>query len=264
MRPALPQERRRLLDGLTRAGAFSGAERRLVITNQYDGGLTVPPGPPAAQESDTAAAGTARMLERFAAPFLGGGGDPETTPRVLHGLVFAAAEDKAWPEVQTLSSRLAERFPGYASAPDVLNEVAARATATQQWPIVRSSYQYVLALNRNTVLTPAAQLNYAEALFRTDATAQARIQLKRFLDIASRAEDVPRALHLLAEVYKALDQPAEALAADERARPDYPQAEWTAESLMPPARLLQYAVGKAKRARALLREAVRRTQGELL
>jgi len=254
-RPSLPQERRMLLDRLTPAGAFAGPERQL---------LTVATGPAAARESNTAASGTAGMLERFAAPFLDGAGDPETTPRVLHGLVFAAAEDKAWPEVQTLSSRLAERFPGYASAPDVLNGVAARATAAQQWPIVRSSYEHVLALNRNTVLTPAAQLNYAEALFRTDAPAQARIQLKRFLDIASRAEDVPRALYLLAEVNKALDQPAEALAAYERLRRDYPRAEWTAESLMPHARLLQYAVGKEKEARALLEEAVQRTQGEVL
>src|SRR4029077_14723417 len=121
-------ERRMLLDRLTPAGAFGGPERPL---------LPVPTGLPAARESDTAAAGTARTLEQFAAPFLDGAGDPETTPRVLHGLVFAAAEDKAWPEGQTLSSRLAERFPGYASAPDVLNGVAARATAAQQWPIVR-------------------------------------------------------------------------------------------------------------------------------
>ncbi len=263
-RPSLPQERRMLLDRLTPAGAFAGPERQLLITNQYDGGRTVAAGPAAAHESDTARSDTAEALERFAAPFLDGAGDPETTPRVLHGLVFAAAEDKAWPVVQRLSSRLVDRFPGYPAAPDVLFSVAARATSAQQWPIVRSSYEHVLVLNRSAALTPPAQLNFAEALFRTDAPAQARGQLSRFLEVAPRAEDAPRALHLLAEVDEALDRPAEALAAYERLRRDYPRAEWTTESLLPHARLLQHAVGRQQEARALLEEAVQRTQGEAL
>jgi tetratricopeptide (TPR) repeat protein len=127
---------------------------------------------------------------------------------------------------------------------------------------VRSSYEYVLALNRGAALTPPAQLNFAEALFRTDAPAQARVQLSRFLEVAPRAEDAPRALHLLAEVDEALDRPAEALAAYERLRRDYPRAEWTAESLLPYARLLQHAVGRQQEARTLLEEAVQRMQGE--
>jgi tetratricopeptide (TPR) repeat protein len=262
-RPSLPQERRMLLDRLTPAGAFAGPER-LLITNQYDRGLTPATGPAAAHESDTAApSDTAGALERFAAPFLDGAGDPETTPRVLHGLVFAAADDKAWPEVQRLSSRLVDGFPGYPSAPDVLLWVAARATSAQQWPIVRSSYGQALALDRSATLTPSAQLNFAEALFRTDAPAQARVQLSRMLEVAPQADDAPRALHLLAEVNEALNQPAEALAAYERLRRDYPRAGWTAESLLPHARLLQH-VGRQQEARALLEEAVQTTQGDAL
>ena len=259
-RPSLPQERRRLLDRLTPAGAFGGPELELLITHQGVGGPTIATGRPAAPESDTATAGPA--LERFAAPFLDGAGDPETTPRVLHGLVFAAAEDKAWPEVQRLSSRLVDRFPGYPSGPDVLLGIAARATSAQQWPIARSSYEHALALNRSAALTPPAQLNFAEALFRTDAPAQARAQLTRFLEVAPPGEDTPRALHLLGEVDEALDQPAEALAAYDRLRRDYPRAEWTTESLLAHARLLQHAIGRQQEARALLEEAVQRTQGE--
>ena len=56
-RPSLPQERKMLLDRLSPAGAFAGPERQLLITNQYDAGLTVPTGPPAA-----------RMLEMAATP----------------------------------------------------------------------------------------------------------------------------------------------------------------------------------------------------
>ena len=252
-RPSLPQERRKLLDRLTPAGAFGGPERPLP---------TVPPALPAAPESDAAAAGTDRMLERFAAPFLDGAGDPETTPRVLHGLVFAAAEDNAWPEVQQLSGRLVDRFPGYPSAPDVLLWVAARATSAQQWPIARSSYERVLALNRSAALTPPAQVKFAEALFRTDDPARARVELSRFLEVAPQSEDAPHALYLLAEVDEALERPAEALAAYERLRRDYPRADWTAESLLPHARLLQHAIGRQREARALLEEAVQGTQGE--
>ena len=250
-RPSLPRERRMLLDRLTPAGAFAGPERQLLITNQYDAGLTVPTGPPAG-----------RMLERFAAPFLDGAGDPETTPRVLHGLVLAAAEDKAWPEVQRLSSRLVDRFPGYPSAPDMLLGVAARAASAQQWPLARSSYERALALNRSVALTPPAQLNFAEALFRTDAPAQARVQLSRLPEVAPQGEDAPRVLYLQAGVDEALDRPAEALAAYDRLRRDYPRTERTAESLLPHARLLQHAIGREQEARALLEEAVQGTQGE--
>jgi TolA-binding protein len=252
-RPSLPQERRMLLDRLTPAGAFAGPERQL---------LTVAMGPAAAHESNTAASGTAGVLERFAAPFLDGAGDPETTPRVLHGLVLAAAEDKAWPEVQRLSSRLVDRFPGYPSAPDMLLGVAARAASAQQWPLARSSYERVLALNRSVALTPPAQLNFAEALFRTDAPAQARAQLSRLPEVAPQGEDAPRALYLQAGVEEALERPAEALAAYDRLRRDYPRSERTAESLLPHARLLQHAIGREQEARALLEEAVQGTQGE--
>jgi TolA-binding protein len=181
---------------------------------------------------------------------------------VLHGLAFVAAEDKAWPEVQRLSNRLVDRFPGYPSAPDMLLGVAASATSAQQWPIVRSSYERVRALDRGVALTPPAQLNFAEALFRTDAPAQARVELSRFMEVAPEGEDAPHALYLLAEVDDALERPVEALAAYDRLRRDYPRSEWTAESLLPHARLLQHAIGRQQEARALLEEAVQGTQGE--
>jgi tetratricopeptide (TPR) repeat protein len=66
----------------------------------------------------------------------------------------------------------------------------------------------------------------------------------------------------LAEVDEALERPAEALAAYDRLRRDYPRTEWTAESLLPHARLLQHAIGRQQEARALLEEAVQGTQGE--
>ncbi len=135
-------ERRTLLEGLTataaqsRPGAPDAPDESLCGRVRSSG-----PQPTEARRSD---AGTG-PLERFAAPFLNGAGDPVTTPRVLHALVLVAMEDKAWPEVATLTTRLLDRFPGYAPAPELLSRVAGEAAAEQQWPIVRTGYAYAIA-----------------------------------------------------------------------------------------------------------------------
>ena len=261
-RPSLPYERRKLLNELTAPGVQGGPEHHLLLTNRYQAGVS------ASDEGSSAGAKRGGPSERpdtfsqFAAPFIDGAGDPETTPWVLHGLALAAAEDKAWPEVQTLSSHLIDRFPRYPSAPELLVGVADRAASARQWPIVRSSYQRLLAVSKHRALAPKAQVDFAEALLRTGDAGQARVELIRFMPTGVRSEDAPRALHLLAEVNEALDRPAEALAAYERLRRDYPSAEWTGESLLPYARLLQHAVGREKEARDVLEEVVRRTKGE--
>jgi len=261
--PSVSNERRKLLDGLMATGAQAGPERQLLLTNRYEIESTATNGHPGVGESPAPLETTGRF-ERFAAPFLAGAGDPESTPRVLHGLILVAAEDKAWPEVQTLSSRLADQFPGYPPAAELLVWVAGRAVSEQQWAIVRTSYEQAIAHYRNTALAPEAQVDFAEALYRTGATAQARVELTRFMETAPRAQEAPRALYLLAEVHEALDEPREALAAYERLRRNFPRAEWTAESLLPHARLLQYAIGQQKQARALLEEIVQRAEGEAL
>ena len=260
-RPSVPEERRKLLDGLMATGAQAGPERQLLLTNRYEAGLAVTNERRRGGES-AAPPETTGLFERFAAPFLDGAGDPETTPRVLHGLVLVATEDKAWPEVHTLSSRLVDRFPGYPSAPALLVWVAGRAVSDQQWPVVRTSYEHAIARDRTITLASQAQVDFAEALFRTGAAAQARVALSRFMDAAPRAQEAPRALYLLAEAHEALDEPREALATYERLRRNYPRAEWTAKSRLPYARLLQHAIGQQKQARALLEEIVQRTEGE--
>jgi tetratricopeptide (TPR) repeat protein len=76
------------------------------------------------------------------------------------------------------------------------------------------------------------------------------------------AADAPRALHLLAEANEALDEPREALATYEELHRRYPHSEWTAESRLPYARLLQHAIGRERQARVLLEEIVERTDGD--
>lgn len=264
-RPSVPEARRKLLDGLLATEAQASPERQMLLTKRYAAGqpgLTATDGRPRGEGA--AAPETAGLFERFAAPFLDGAGDSETTPRVLHALLLIAVEDKAWPEVHTLSSRLVDRFPGYPPAPELLVQVAGQAASEQQWPIVRTSYAYARARSRTAVLAPQAQVDFAEALFRTGDAAQARVELTRFVNTTPRAQEAPRALHLLAEVSEALDEPREALAAYDRLRRNFPRTEWTAQSLLPHARLLQHAIGQQKQARALLEDIVQRTEGEEL
>ncbi len=257
--PSVPAERRKLLDGLMDPGTRAGPERQMLLTDRY---AARPTGPTAT--SAVATPQTVGKLERFAAPFLDGAGDPDTAARVLHTLLLLAVEDKAWAEVETLAARLIDRFPSYAPAPELLIQVAGQAAAEQQWPIVRTGYEYAIARSGHAALDARAQVDFAEALFRTGDTAQARTQLTRFIDTTPRAPESPRALYLLAKVSEAVDHPSEALAAYEHLRRDFPRTEWATQSLLPHARLLQQADGRHKQARALLEDIVQRTQGEEL
>jgi tetratricopeptide (TPR) repeat protein len=233
----------------------------MVLSDRY-GGLVAVEGPP--PDDRPASPETPGPLVRFAAPFLDGAGDPETTPRVLHALLLIAVEDKAWPEVEILSNQLVDRFPTYPATPELLVRVASQAASEQQWPIVRRTYGYAIAHSPATDVAPQTRVDFAEALFRTGDAAQARVELTRLAEIAPRSPEMPRALHLLAEVSETLDEPREALAAYDRLRRDFPRAEWTTRSLLPHARLLQHAIGRQKQARALLEDLVQRTHGDEL
>ncbi len=258
-RPSVPLERRRLLDGLAAAAAPAGPERRLFLVNQFESGAT--PSTAAPREDDNGIEGEIPgKFERFAAPFLDGAGDPETTPYVLHGLVILATEDRAWPAVQTMSRRLVEISPGV--GPTLLPWVAARAVSDEQWPIARTSFEQLTARGETGSLSPKARIDFAEALFRTGAGSQARVELVRVMEVAPPAGEAVRALALLADVDEDLDEPGGAIAAYDRLRRSYPAAEWTTDRLFRYARLLQHAIGRQREARTLLEEIVQRTEGE--
>ncbi|HKW92789.1 MAG TPA: tetratricopeptide repeat protein [Methylomirabilota bacterium] len=257
-RPSLAFERKQLLDELAAAPRMhAGTVLQLVLYRTEVGALN---GRPPVETG--AAPQTESAFGRLAEPFLDGAGDPRTTPLVLHGLALAATEDKAWSDVDTLTGDLFAKFPSYRPAPDLFVEVADRAAQAHEWQIVRSNYEHARALAPGRGLAPRARVDFAEALARTGAPAEARTELVRFMQEPARPEEAPRALNLLAGVDEALDQPVEALATYERLRRDYPRAEWTDESLLRYARLLQHAVGKQQEARALLQEIVKRVKGE--
>jgi tetratricopeptide (TPR) repeat protein len=246
-RPSLPQERRTLLEMLATAGSRDRRRVEMRLMVRYEPGLA------GSASSTAASSGPGGRWERFAEALLDRAGDAETTPRLLHALVLGAAEDHAWPEVEALSSRLLDRFPGYAGAPAMLAAVGGVATSAQRWSTARSSYERLAALDRSAGLRPEARTNLAEALARTGEPALARAQLRQ-------ADSTPRVLRLLAEVDEALGEPREALEAYERLRRDYPR-EWS-ESILPHARVLLRTGGNDQEARALLEEAAQQGPGD--
>lgn len=236
------QERHALLVGLVSAGA----DAPLMRVNGHD--CDAPAG--------------SRPLERFAAPFLNGAGDPETTPIVLHALVTLGVEDKRWGEVRVLSGNLVTGYPTYAPTTGLLVRVAGQAAADREWPVVRSAYEQILARDPGSPLSAKARLDFVESLLRTDAPGLAQTQLEQVARADQTREQTPRRLFLVGEVSETLGRPQDALAAYERLGREFPLAEWTAESLLPRARLLQ-ATGQRRQARALLEEIAKGSQGDV-
>lgn len=251
-RPSVPQERRTLLEMLGTAGSRDRRRVEMRVMARYEPGL-------AGGKSAAVSPGAAGPWARFAASFLDRAGDADATPWALHALVVGAAEEQAWPEVEALSGRLLDRFPGYAGTPAMLASVGSLAAAAQRWPIARRSYERLAARDGGGGLPAAARVDFAEALTRTGEPALARAQMRPLLD-GPPVEKTPRALRLLAEIDEALGEPTEAIAAYERLRRDYP-GEW-ADSILPHARALLRIGGNEQEARTLLEEAVQQMQGE--
>jgi hypothetical protein len=82
-----------------------------------------------------------------------------------------------------------------------------------------------------------ARVDFAEALFRTGDTTEARARLEWFAEAASGDAQAPRALLLLAEINEASGQHGPALAAYDRVDREYPRGPRPAKSLLAHGRL---------------------------
>ena len=100
----------------------------------------------------------------------------DDAPYLAHGLVSVAAAKRGWSDVvvDRLTGDLVEHFPTYPSAPVLLSRVAASAAAEGQWPTARRVYENLFARYSGTPVGRAARVEFAEALYRTGATVQAR------------------------------------------------------------------------------------------
>jgi TolA-binding protein len=184
------------------------------------------------------------------------------TPYLAHGFVSVAAASRGWSDVvvDKLTSDLVDDFPSYPAAPVLLSRVAASAAASAQWPTARRVYERLLARYPGTPVGRTARVEFAEALFRTGATAQARAQS---LQAVASGEDVaPRALLLLARIDEAGGRRRDALDAYDRLLREYPRFDRSAESLLTHARLLEDA-GEKERAREVLGRVAREGSGEV-
>src|SRR2546426_12547471 len=84
-----------------------------------------------------------------------------------------------------------------------------------------------------------ARVDFAEALFRTGDTTEARARLEWFAEAASGDAQAPRALLLVAEINEASGQHGPALAAYDRVDRADPRAPRPAKSLLAHGRPLQ-------------------------
>jgi tetratricopeptide (TPR) repeat protein len=185
--------RRRTLDALVVQRGDAPVQLSMVATVPASAERAAPTG--AAERADS--------RERFAAKFVEAG-DLANAPYVLHGLTLLAAADGGWSDdvVVTLVHRLADVSPSYPAAPSLLTRVATAAASAGQWPTARRSYEELVARYPDSALSAGARVDFAEALVRVGAKAEARTQLEQVVTVAG--DYGPRALRLLSEVEETL------------------------------------------------------------
>jgi tetratricopeptide (TPR) repeat protein len=238
--PTVLETRRRLGEALSRPGSETGLEERTARSGVgADGEIG---------------------LEQFAATLLDRG-HREPAPYTLHGLVLLAAADRGWSDVLAvrLASRLIEDFPIYTPAAALVTRVATEAAAAGQWPVARRAWETLLARAPAAGLKRSARVGFAEALFRTGATAEARAVAQA---AAVGGEEAPRALLLLAEIHESAGERAAALTVYDRLLREHPAAARSADSLLAHVELLE-GLGQSGRAEPALRRLVEVSNGEV-
>jgi TolA-binding protein len=242
--PAVVDERRRLSEALARPGTEATLE---AAASRAGNG---------AQPADNEGA-----LDRFAKPFLDGK-PREQVPYTLHGLLLLTAGDRGWSDVLAvaLANRLLDDFPSYGPAPKLLARVASSAAAAGQWPVARRAYETLLARAPAAALDRSARVAFAEALFRTGATAEARAVAQSAA--TGSGDEAARALVLMAEMHEAAGERRAALEVYDRLLQDFPRAARSPQSLLAHARLLE-ELGQAGRTRPVLQRLVEVGSGEV-
>jgi tetratricopeptide (TPR) repeat protein len=193
-------------------------------------------------------------FKQMATPLAAGPVDPITTPRLLHGLAAVAAEETRWADARTLTLRLVDQFPKYEGAPAALSGLAAAAGQNQEWALSRDMYAK-LGERFPGRATGANRLDYAEALLRTGAAAEARRALEPAGPDSGAPVQVPRALTLMAEAQEATGNRAGALDTYTRAVAVAATPKEKAQGLLGQGRLL-LADGKWDEARGRLEQAL--------
>ena len=199
-----------------------------------------------------------RRTEEFkqaATALVAGPVDPITTPRLLHGLAAVAAEEQRWPEAKTLTLRLADQFPRYEGTQAALTTLATGASRSEQWTLSRDMFARLGERFPGSVTAGANRLEYAEALLRTGAAAEARRALEPAAGGAAAQAPTPRATMLMAEAQEATGDRAAALDTYARAAAGAGSPKEKAFGLLGQGRLL-VAGGRWDEARGPLEQAL--------
>jgi TolA-binding protein len=201
-------------------------------------------------------------FKQMATPLVAGPADPITTPRLIHGLAAVAAEEKRWPEARTLTLRLVDQYPKYAGTPAALSSLAAAAAQGEEWTLSRDMYAKLGERYPDSAANSGNRLDYAEALLRTGAAAEARRALEPGAAGSAGPAQSPRGAMLMAEAQEATGDRAGALDAYARVVASASSPKEKAVGLLGQGRLLA-ADGKWNDARPLLEQALDAAEGSV-
>ena len=167
-------------------GQWDEAEREFVEARDTGAGAVA-----AAAEYGIAAVlwnqGKTDDFKRFAQALLARPADPAITPNVLAAAAALAAEEGRWKDARTLAMRAVNEFPTSDAAPAALSLVGAAAARGGEWPLASESFQLLTERYPGYKTGREARLDYAEALYRTGALAEAQARLQEFIDAISLA-----------------------------------------------------------------------------
>jgi TolA-binding protein len=233
-------------------GQWEEAEREFVEARDAGTGAVA-----AAAEYGIAATlwnqGKTEEFKPFGQAFLAKPANPTVTPPMLAASASLAAVEGRWKEARALAMRLASEFPKTDEAPVALSEVAAGAARANEWPLANETFKILTERYPGYKTGRDTRLDYAEALYRTGAFAEARTRLQEFIDISPSDPELPRALMLLGRTQEAGGDGAGALEQYKRVESDFPA--YQAAAVLGQARVLLLA-GNLAEARPLLDRAM--------
>jgi len=166
--------------------------------------------------------GKMEEFKPFAQALLAKPANPTVTPPMLAASASLAAGEGRWKDARALAVRVATEFPKTDEAPAALADVATAAAGANEWPVANETFKILTERYPAYKTGRETRLDYAEALYRTGAYAEARTRLQEFIDAAPKEADLPRALLLLGRTQEASGDGAAALEQYRRVESDFP------------------------------------------
>ncbi len=205
-------------------GQWEDAEREFVEARDTGAGAVA-----ASAEYGIAATlwnqGKMEEFKPFAQALLAKPANPTVTPPMLAASASLAAGEGRWKDARALAVRVATEFPKTDEAPAALADVATAAARANEWPVANETFKILTERYPAYKTGRETRLDYAEALYRTGAYAEARTRLQEFIDAAPKDADLPRALLLLGRTQEASGDGAAALEQYRRVESDFPASQ---------------------------------------